>query len=102
MRGAVFGRELHPAVIRVRVRLDDDGHAEMDTIFARLPDTPEQEDRPDGTSEAWNVDSMRRVSHYANESDFMKTYLTFCAICEAAKDCEALILEAFGQTHPQW
>ena len=42
------------------------------------------------------------MSHYSNESDFVKTYLTFCAICEAAKDCEALILEAFGQTHPQW
>ena len=50
---------------------DDDGHVKMDTIFARLLDSPEQEDRPEGTSESWDADSSRRVSHYADESNFV-------------------------------
>ena len=42
--------------------IGDEELVKMDTIFARLPENPEQEGRFEDPSGAWNADSSRRVS----------------------------------------
>ena len=49
MCGAVFGvNYIRQSSEYGYAFTDDDGPVKMDTIFAKLPDSPEQEDRPRG------------------------------------------------------